>query len=123
MRFHRAFLVFIAVSGFAGCSDKAASAGRPPAPAAPVSVATAVTKAVPVEIQAVGNAEAYSTVGIKAQVGGQLTSVEFQEGADVKKGDRLFVIDPRPYQAQVSQSEANLAKDKAQLQALQANLA
>jgi multidrug efflux system membrane fusion protein len=76
-----------------------------------------------VEIQAVGNAEAYSTVGIKAQVGGQLISVDFQEGADVKKGDRLFVIDPRPYQAQVAQFEANLAKDKAQFQAMQANLA
>jgi multidrug efflux system membrane fusion protein len=122
MRFYRALLVFITVLGFAACSDKAASAGRPPAPAAPVSVATAATKAVPVEIQAVGNAEAYSTVTIKAQVGGQLTSVEFQEGADVKKGDRLFMIDARPYQSQVAQAEANLARDKAQLGALQANL-
>jgi len=116
-------LILIAVVSLAACSGKATSSGRPTAPAAPVSVVNAVTKYVPVEIQAVGNAEAYSTVGIKAQVGGQLISVDFQEGADVKKGDRLFVIDPRPYQAQVAQFEANLAKDKAQLQAVQANLA
>lgn len=116
-------MVFIVTFSFAACSNKVASAGRPPVPPAPVSVTDAVVKYVPVEIPAVGNAEAYSTVTIKALVGGALVSVDFEEGADVKKGDRLFVIDPRPYQAQVAQSEANLAKDKAQLQAVQANLA
>ena len=115
--------LLIMMVGLSACSNKVASAGRPTAPAAPVSVVDAVVKNVPVEIPAVGNAEAYSTVGIKALVGGELTSVDFQEGADVKKGDRLFMIDQRPYQAQLAQSEANLAKDKAQLQALQANLA
>jgi multidrug efflux system membrane fusion protein len=109
--------------GLCACSNKAASAARPPAQAAPVTVSDAVTKSVPVEIPAVGNAEAYSTVTIKAQVGGELISVDFQEGADVKKGDRLFAIDPRPYEAQLAQVTANLAKDKAQLQALEANLA
>jgi multidrug efflux system membrane fusion protein len=88
-----------------------------------VAVSQAVAKAVPLEIQAVGNVEAYSTVTVKAQIGGELTQVNFQEGTDVKKGDRLFVIDPRPYQSQVAQAEANLAKDRAQLQATQANLA
>lgn len=111
------------VSGLCSCSNKAASASRPAAPPAPVLVSDAVTKSVPVEIPAVGNAEAYSTVTIKAQVGGELTSVDFQEGADVKKGDRLFMIDSRPYETQVAQVMANLAKDKAQIQALQANLA
>jgi membrane fusion protein, multidrug efflux system len=110
------------IAGLTGCSNKVASAG-PAAPLAPVSVIDAVVKYVPVEIQAVGNAEAYSTVTIKALVAGEITSVDFDEGADVKKGDRLFVIDPRPYQAQLAQVEANLAKDKAQLQALHANLA
>src|SRR5215472_1797501 len=123
MDFSKWWVVFIAILGLSACSNKAASAGRPPAPPAPVSVTDAVVKYVPVEIQAVGNAEAYSTVGIKALVGGEITSVDFQEGADVKKGDRLFVIDQRPYQAQVAQLEANISKDKAQLQALQANLA
>src|SRR5262249_43999323 len=77
----------------------------------------------PIEIETVGNVEAYSTVTVKAQVGGELTTVDFTEGADVRKGDRLFVIDPRQYDAQVVQAEATLAKDKAQLQAAQANLA
>jgi multidrug efflux system membrane fusion protein len=83
----------------------------------------AVSKTVPLEIQGVGNVEAFSTVTVKAQVGGELTQVNFQEGSDVKKGDRLFVIDPRPYQSQVAQANANLAKDRAQLQVAQANLA
>jgi multidrug efflux system membrane fusion protein len=59
---------------------------------------------------------------VKSQVGGELTVVDFKEGTDVRKGDRLFVIDPRPYESQVAQAEATLAKDKAQLQAAQANL-
>ena len=108
----------------AGCStNKAAPAAKAAAPTAPVSVAHAGSKTVPLEIQAVGNVEAFSTVTVKAQIGGELTQVNFEEGADVKKGDRLFVIDPRPYESQVTQAEANLAKDRAQLQAAQANLA
>jgi multidrug efflux system membrane fusion protein len=117
-----AVLVFALI--IAGCSaNKAAPAAQQPGQsAAPVFVSKAVSKAVPIEIQAVGNVEAYSTVAVKAQIGGELTIVDFQEGTDVKKGDRLFVIDPRPYQAQVTQAEATLAKDKAQLQAAEANL-
>jgi membrane fusion protein, multidrug efflux system len=117
-------LVLILALMITGCSastNKAAPAQRQ-TQAAPVFVSKASLKSVPIEIQAVGNAEAYSTVVVKAQIGGELTTVDFQEGADVKKGDRLFVIDPRPYQAQVTQAEATLAKDKAQLQAAQANL-
>jgi multidrug efflux system membrane fusion protein len=117
------FLLVILALLFAGCSDnKAAPAPRQPQ-AAPVFVSKAVLKPVPIEIQAVGNVEAFSTVSVKAQIGGQLTVVDFKEGADVAKGDRLFVIDPRPYQAQVAQTEATLARDKAQLQQAQANLA
>jgi len=92
------------------------------APAAPVLVSKAMLKSVPIEIQSVGNAEAYSSVSVKSQIGGELTVVDFKEGTDVRKGDRLFVIDPRPYESQVAQAEATLAKDKAQLQAAQANL-
>ncbi|HLH31945.1 MAG TPA: efflux RND transporter periplasmic adaptor subunit [Terriglobia bacterium] len=122
MSFRKGLVLFIAIILLSSCSNKVAQAGRATAPAAPVSVADAVVKYVPVEIPAVGNAEAYSTVGIKAQVGGQLISVNFQEGADVKKGDLLFMIDPRPYESQVAQYQATLAKDKAQLPLLQANL-
>jgi multidrug efflux system membrane fusion protein len=117
-------LALIVGSAIAGCSPNKAPSTAQAAPApAPVSVSNAVSKSLPLEVQAVGNAESYSTVTVKAQVGGELTKVEFQEGADVKKGDRLFVIDPRSYESQVTQAEANLAKDKAQLQAAQANLA
>jgi len=118
------YCILILGLAIAGCStNKAAPAAKAAAPAAPVSVAQAVSKTVPLEIQAVGNVEAFSTVTVKAQIGGELTQVNFEEGADVKKGDRLFVIDPRPYESQVTQAEANLAKDRAQLQAAQANLA
>ena len=60
------------------------------------------------EIQVIGNVEAYSTISVKAQVGGQLTNVYFQEGDYVKKGDLLFTIDPRPFEAAVNQAMANL---------------
>jgi multidrug efflux system membrane fusion protein len=59
---------------------------------------------------------------VKARVAGQLTEVHFREGDDVKKGDRLFSIDPRPFEAQLNQAEANLARDEALLGQAQANL-
>ena len=114
------FILTLVISGCA--ADKAATAPQQQAQAAPVFVAKAVLKSVPIEIQAIGNVEAYSTVSVKAQIGGELTVVDFKEGADVKKGDRLFVIDPRPYESQVAQAEATLNRDKAQLLAAQANL-
>src|ERR1039458_5910380 len=61
----------------------------------PVTVAVAFQKDVPVEVQVIGNVEAYSTISVKAQVGGQLTKVSFQEGDNVKTGDLLFTIDQR----------------------------
>jgi membrane fusion protein, multidrug efflux system len=116
-------IVFILILLLAGCSsEKAAAVAQQQAPAAPVLVSKAMLKSVPIEIQSVGNAEAYSSISVKSQVGGELTVVDFKEGTDVRKGDRLFVIDPRPYESQVAQAEATLAKDKAQLQAAQANL-
>jgi multidrug efflux system membrane fusion protein len=107
-----------------GCSQtKTANAKSSGPDAFPISVTKAVAKTVPMEIQAVGNVEAYSIITVKAQIGGELTRVAFQEGAEVKKGDTLFVVDPRPYESQVAQAEATLNKDKAQLQAAEANLA
>jgi multidrug efflux system membrane fusion protein len=85
----------------------------PPPPPVPVLVGTVTEKTVPVELKAIGNVEAYSTVSIKSRLSGQLVQVNFKEGQDVKQGDLLFVIDPRPYEAALRQVEANLARDKA----------
>jgi multidrug efflux system membrane fusion protein len=116
-------VVLIIALLISGCSDnKAAPIVRQTA-AAPVFVSKALLKSVPIEIQAIGNVEAYSTVAVKSQVGGELTTVDFKEGAEVRKGDRLFVIDPRPFESLVAQAEAALARDRAQLQAAEANLA
>jgi multidrug efflux system membrane fusion protein len=76
-------------------------------------VSTATQKTVPVQLRAIGNVQAYSTVTIKSKVGGELVRVHFIEGQDVKKGDLLFTIDPRPYEAALKQAEANLERDMA----------
>lgn len=95
-----------------GCAAKK----EPPKakPPVPVTVATAVQKDVPVQVRAIGNVEAYNTVLIKAQVNGQIARVHFREGEDVRKGQLLFTIDPRPFEAALKQAEAALAKDQAQ---------
>ena len=88
----------------------------------PVTVAVASQKDVPVEVQVIGNVEAYTTISVKAQVGGQLTKVSFSEGDYVKTGDLLFTIDQRPLEAALSLATANLARDEAALGQAQANL-
>ena len=70
----------------------------------------------PVQLRAVGNVEPYATVSIKSQVTGVLQKAHFKEGQDVKKGQLLFTIDPRPLEAALKQAEATLARDSAQLQ-------
>jgi multidrug efflux system membrane fusion protein len=85
-----------------------------PIPPPPVIVGLATKKTVPVELRAIGNVQAYSTVMVKSKVGGELVRVHFIEGQDVKRGDLLFTIDPRPYEAALKQAEANLQKDLAQ---------
>jgi len=84
--------------------------------AVPVLVATAVQKSVPLQIRAVGNVESMSTVSIKSQVTGVITKSHFKEGDNVKKGQLLLTIDPRPLEATLKQAEAALARDTAQLQ-------
>ena len=89
----------------------------------PVVVATVSQKDVPINIDIIGNVEAYSTISVKAQVGGVLTKVSFNEGDYVKKDDLLFTIDQRPFEAQLQQAQANLARDTAALGQTEANLA
>ena len=101
---------FLIINFLSACSgDKK----PPPPPPVPVLVATVTEKTVPVELKVIGNVEAYSTVSIKSRLAGQLVQVNFKEGQDVKQGELLFVIDPRPYEAALKQVEANLARDKA----------
>lgn len=100
-----------------GCSKKntaASSAQGAARPAVPVSVATVLLKTVPVSLQAIGTGEALSTVAVKSMVSGEITRVNFVEGQDVKKGQLLFSIDSRSYEAALKQAEANLARDLAQ---------
>ena len=85
------------------------------APAVPVSVATVVRKAVPVNLTAVGNVEPYTSVALKARVDGQILSVAFKEGDEVRKDALLVEIDPRPFAVALSQAQANLKKDQALL--------
>jgi multidrug efflux system membrane fusion protein len=116
-----------------GCNQRDVSAGAPAGKKgkgrggdggpAPVVVAKVVQKNVPIELVSVGNVEAYSTINVVPQVGGQLTEAYFHEGDYVTKGAKLFMIDPRPLEAMVAQAEANLARDTALLQQAQANLA
>jgi len=114
-----------------GCTDKSTQAASGKGPggrrgdggAVPVVVTTVSQKDVPVNIDVIGNVEAYSTISVKSQVGGQLVHVAFQEGDFVKKGAVLFKVDSRPYEATLSQAEANLSRDNAALGQAEANLA
>lgn len=97
----------------AGCATKEAVQAAKPA-AAPVRIANVTSRTMPVELQAIGNVEAISTVSIKAQISGQLVGVHFKEGDFVKKGQLLFTIERPPFEAALRQAEGTLAKDEAQ---------
>jgi multidrug efflux system membrane fusion protein len=98
-----------------GCGSKdAVQAAKPQSSGAPVRVATVASRTMPVELQAIGNVEAISTVSIKAQISGQLMRVNFKEGDFVKKGQLLFTIDRAPFEAALRQAEGTLARDEAQ---------
>src|SRR3982074_1954482 len=84
-----------------------------PRAAIPVVVGTVKIKAMPVEVIAVGHVEPVSTISIETQGPGQLLDVHFKEGDFVRKGQLLRTLDPRPYEAALSQAKAALARDKA----------
>jgi len=84
-------------------------------PIRPVLVAKVISKDVPLYLDEIGTCAAYETVQVQAQVSGQIISRNFQDGADVKKGDLLFTIDPRPYQAALDQAKAQAALDQVTL--------
>ena len=80
----------------------------------PVKIGDVIQQNVPLQIDAIGNVEAYNTVSVKALVDGEVIGVHFKEGQDVRQGDLLFQIDPRPYDAALKQAEGALARDVAQ---------
>lgn len=88
-----------------------------PSAAAPVRVAVARVRAedVPIYLSGIGTVQAYNTINVTTRVDGAITQILFQEGQDVKAGDALAIIDPRPYQAQLDQQIATLQKDQALL--------
>lgn len=119
VRFSKWWFRYLSIGGICvvlaatSCSRKApqGKAGGAGAPV-PVNVGEAVTKDMPFDLRVIGNVQSIATVGIKAQVPGELIAVNFTEGQDVKKGDLLFTIQPKLYATQLAQAEANLARDR-----------
>jgi multidrug efflux system membrane fusion protein len=91
--------------------------------AVPVSLGSVVQKPMAVNVRVVGNVEASSTVNVRAQVTGELKTVDFKEGDEVAEGQLLFTLDPRPFELAVQQAEATLSRDQAQSKTADANLA
>ena len=89
----------------------------------PVAVAVAAQKTVPIQLQAIGNVQASSTVSVTPQASGKITGVHFKKGQDVHKGDLLFTIDDRSQTASLQQAQGVIARDIAQVQQARANLA
>jgi multidrug efflux system membrane fusion protein len=116
-------LILSAASIFTGCSSgNGTSQGPRQAPGVSVGAAPAVAKEMPLQIRAIGNVQAYSTVQVRAQVYGPIVGVYFKEGQDVRKGDPLFKIDPRPYEIALKQAESAGARDRAQLKNAEAEV-
>lgn len=111
-------LVAAAAAGLvtlAGCSERAEAQGGPP-PAAPVSVAPAVQRQVADTEEFSGRLEATEFVELRPRVGGTIDKVHFTDGAHVKKGDLLFTIDPRPFEAEAARAQSQIAAAKARLE-------
>jgi membrane fusion protein, multidrug efflux system len=111
-----------AEGGGGGGKGKGKGKGGGAGAAVPVLVATAVRRDVPIEITPVGTVEALTTISVKSLVTGELTDFFFKEGDYVKKGDKLFTIDSRTYEAAIKQADANVSKDRALQTQAEANL-
>jgi multidrug efflux system membrane fusion protein len=106
---HRRPAVLLSIL-LAGCRDET----LPPSPPVPVTLATVERQAVPFELAATGTVEPLQTVAVQPQLSGPIVRIAFTEGQDVQRGQVLFQIDPRPFQAALARAEAILARDKAQ---------
>jgi multidrug efflux system membrane fusion protein len=124
-------LIFLLVAGLAAAALAAVVVsrhGKSPAnqtaapPAIPVTVTEAAQHDVPIYYDALGTVQAYNTVAIRAQVTGQLVSIDFRQGQEVRTGDVLAKIDPAPFKAALDQAVAKKAQDEAQLIGAQKDL-
>lgn len=108
----------LAGAGLYTAMSRAASSKSPPPPPPPVPIVAGMVARhdVPIYLTGIGTVIAYNTDVVRAQIQGQITSIDFTEGQKVKAGQLLAQIDPRPYQAQIQQYSANLERDQAQLQ-------
>jgi multidrug efflux system membrane fusion protein len=122
-------VVAAAATGCSGSAESTGGGGRGgrgrggEAGAVPVVTTKVVERDVPVDIAAIGNVEAYTMISVRSQVTGQLEQTPFREGDFVKKGQVLFSIDKRPFEAALRQAEANLVRDQALLSQAEAQLA
>ncbi|PYQ77766.1 MAG: efflux RND transporter periplasmic adaptor subunit [Acidobacteria bacterium] len=117
-------VVGAAAIALSGCSPgEAQSSNAPPAgggrgggqnAAVPVTVGKAIQKSMPITIQGIGTVIAASTVSVRAQITGEMMSVNFKEGEDVEQGQVLVTLDKRPFEAALQQAQATLEKDTAQ---------
>jgi multidrug efflux system membrane fusion protein len=116
----RGSITALILIGIAGCErgekPQAAPAASSEAPAAPVTATVAIARDVPAYLDEIGRMTAVESVALMAQVAGPITASHFTEGTDVKKGDLLFEIDPRPFKAQLDKDEATLETNKQALE-------
>jgi membrane fusion protein, multidrug efflux system len=98
------------------------AAAQTSAPGVPVTAGTVAAQDVPVFLNGIGTVQAYNMVAIKSRVDGQIVKVDFKEGQDIKTGEPLFQVDPRPFQAALEQAQAAKQKDEAQLAGAQLDL-
>jgi len=120
LRGGRCLLIAVAILAASGggwlmLRGSIAAEPSPPAAIVPVTTAAAARQDLPVYLSGIGNVQALYSVLVRSRVDGTLDSVNFTEGQEVKKGDLLAVIDPRPYQAALDQAAAQKAKDEAGL--------
>ncbi|NLE59466.1 MAG: efflux RND transporter periplasmic adaptor subunit, partial [Planctomycetes bacterium] len=112
-----------AVGCFPGCEPGDKQGTQPPSrPPARVTTASAISRDVPIYLERIGRIMALEVVAIVPQVGGKLIAAHVQDGADVRKNDLLFEIDPRPFEAELASAQAGLAQDKALLELASAEL-
>lgn len=104
-----------------GGATRGGAAGRRPS-VVPVALATAERRDVPIYLNGLGTVTAFNTVTVRSRVDGQIVQVAFREGQEVNKGDLLIVVDPRPFEVQLEQAQANLVRDQAQLGDARRNL-